>query len=88
MESQEIEAEYLRNGLKMAIGDYLNHLLENGSYPDNLYHHMLQQMELPLFKQLMDHYDSNQSKVASRCGPNRNTVRKKMKLYNLINGSK
>ena len=70
-----------------------NHLyryfIENKGQPiSNLYNKIIAEVEFPLIKLVLSETDSNQVKAASMLGINRNTVRKKMKNYNLLEGNK
>ncbi len=70
-----------------------NHLyryfIENKGQPiSNLYNKIIAEVEFPLIKLVLSETDSNQVKAASMLGINRNTLRKKMKNYNLLEGNK
>ena len=54
------------------IGDY---------YPDNLYTMIIRKAEKPLINQILKRTGGNQVHAARILGINRNTLRKKMKLY-------
>lgn len=56
----------------------------DGNHPGNLYNIVLQQVEQPLLEIVLDRVDGNQSKAAECLGINRGTLRKKLKIYNLI----
>lgn len=56
----------------------------DGHCPDNLYDMVLQQVEEPLLRLVMDYVDGNQSKAAECLGLNRGTLRKKLQTYNLL----
>lgn len=56
----------------------------DGDQPSDLYNMVLQQVEQPLLELLMNYVDGNQSKAAECLGLNRGTLRKKLKIYNLI----
>lgn len=71
----------LRECIDNAMQDYFRHL--DGHEPDNLYQMVLQEMEEPLLRAVLEYTRSNQSKAAIMLGLNRGTLRKKMKLYNL-----
>jgi len=71
----------LRECIETALKSYFLKL--DGHEPDNLYTMVLQEMEEPLLRAVLDHTRSNQSRAASILGLNRGTLRKKMKLYNL-----
>ncbi len=71
----------LRECIATALKDYFHHL--DGHEPDNLYQMVLQEMEEPLLRAVLEHTRSNQSRAAIMLGLNRGTLRKKMKQYNL-----
>ena len=71
----------LHECIATALKDYFHHL--DGHEPDNLYQMVLQEMEEPLLRAVLEHTRSNQSRAAIMLGLNRGTLRKKMKQYNL-----
>jgi len=71
----------LRECIATALKDYFHHL--DGHEPDNLYQMVLQEMEEPLLRAVLEHTRSNQSRAAIMLGLNRGTLRKKMKQYDL-----
>lgn len=72
----------LSDSVKHSLQQYLKDL--DGDHPDNLYDMVLQQVEQPLFKMVMDYVGGNQSRAAECLGINRGTLRKKLKQYDLI----
>ena len=56
----------------------------NGDRPGDLYDLVMQEVERPLFKAVMEYTDGNQSQAADILGINRGTLRKKLKTYALI----
>jgi len=56
----------------------------DGHCPDNLYDMVLQQVEEPLLRLVMDYVSGNQSRAAECLGLNRGTLRKKLQTYNLL----
>ena len=54
------------------------------NHPNNLYDMVLKQIELPLLEIVLERVAGNQSKAAECLGINRGTLRKKLKLYDLI----
>ena len=50
----------------------------------NLYDMVLAEVEEPLLKAVMDYTRSNQSKAAILLGLSRGTLRKKLKIYDLL----
>jgi Fis family transcriptional regulator len=72
----------LRNVTEEALDNYFANL--NGSKPSELYSLVLQEVEAPLFKAVMNYTKGNQSKAAEMLGINRGTLRKKLRIYGLI----
>lgn len=52
-----------------------------------VYEMVLQQVEKPLLKTVLDYCDGNQSRAAEILGINRNTLRKKLARHNLTDKS-
>ncbi|GAB6034857.1 helix-turn-helix domain-containing protein [Galenea microaerophila] len=50
----------------------------------NLYQMVMTQVEAPLIRCVLERTDYNQTQAAQILGINRNTLRKKMKLYQLL----
>ena len=55
----------------------------NGSGTDNLYEIALRELEIPLFVEVLDHCDGNQSRAAAMLGIHRATLRRKLREYGL-----
>ena len=72
----------LNEAVKDSLEKYFNTL--DGNDPNNLYNMVLQQIEQPLMEIVMQHVDGNQSRAAECLGLNRGTLRKKLKIYNLL----
>ncbi len=72
----------LRKHTEEALDQYFNSL--NGDRPGHLYDLVLGQVEEPLFKAVMDYTHGNQSQAAGILGINRGTLRKKLKIYSLL----
>jgi len=70
-------ATCVRNALERYFSDL------NGEKPGRLYKMVLSEVERPLLETVMHHAKSNQCKAARMLGINRNTLRKKLKLYGL-----
>jgi len=71
----------LRSQTEEALGAYFNSL--NGHKPGRLYELVMREVELPLFKSVMDYAEGNQSRAASILGINRGTLRKKLREYGI-----
>ena len=56
----------------------------DGETPCAVYDMVLQQMELPLLRCVMDVCDNNQTRAAQILGLNRNTLRKKLIQHHLL----
>ncbi len=63
----------------------LKHYFEklNGHPPVALYNFVMREVEMPLFRMVMDFTRGNQSRAADILGINRGTLRKKLKVYGL-----
>lgn len=55
----------------------------NGEEPVNLHCMVMSEVEKPLLELVMERAESNQTRAARMLGINRNTLRKKLKYYNL-----
>lgn len=67
--------------VKNALDEYFKDL--DGQPPHAVYDMVLQCMERPLLEYVLNRAGGNQSKAAEILGLNRNTLRKKIKQYNL-----
>jgi len=56
----------------------------DGQDTTNLYEMVLQQVEKPLLDYVLEHTENNQTRTAQILGINRNTLRKKMLKYQMI----
>ncbi len=72
----------LRKHTEEALNSYFTSL--NGDQPGQLYDLVLGEVEEPLFKAVMDYTRGNQSQAAGILGINRGTLRKKLKIYSLL----
>lgn len=79
---QERRKQPLRNAAYTAIDNYFSDL--DGQAPGNLYDMMIGEMEQALFSSVMERTRGNQSKAAAILGINRSTLRKKLRLYGLL----
>ena len=75
----------LKGPLAMAVKTALQRYFEDldGARPGDLYYMVVSQVEQPLLEFVMQHAGSNQCMAARILGINRNTLRKKLKLYGL-----
>jgi Fis family transcriptional regulator, factor for inversion stimulation protein len=69
--------DHVANSVRRYIGDL------NGSDTSNLYEIALRELEIPLFAEVLEHCDGNQSRAAAMLGIHRATLRKKLKDYGL-----
>ena len=79
---KERRRQPLRNAAMVAIDNYFEDL--DGQAPGNLYDMMIAEVEQALFQSVMERTRGNQSKAAAILGINRSTLRKKLRLYSLI----
>ena len=75
----------LRDSASEAIGHFLETL--DGEPCSELYDMVLQQVEEPLFKAVLDYTQHNQSHAAAMLGLNRGTLRKKLRQHGLLGES-
>ena len=71
----------LRDHVANSVRRYLGDL--NGSGADNLYEIALRELEIPLFVEVLQHCDGNQSRAAAMLGIHRATLRRKLKDYGI-----
>ncbi|MGP9766292.1 DNA-binding transcriptional regulator Fis [Halomonas sp. AOP13-D3-9] len=74
----------LREAVETAMRRYFEHL--DGSQASDLYAMVMAEVEAPLLACVLEHTDGNQTRAADVLGLNRGTLRKKLKLYGLIEG--
>ncbi len=88
MDNQNVQAavmqqeETLRDSVYHAMQRYFTKL--DGVEPSNLYEMVQNEIEEPLLKSLMHFTKGNQSRAARILGISRGTLRKKLKLYDLL----
>lgn len=72
--------------LAQCVQDHLTRYLETRGAMEagGMYDMVLQQVEKPLLENVLQHCNGNQTRAAQVLGMNRNTLRKKLALYNLI----
>lgn len=71
----------LREHVAHSVRRYLRDL--DGSDADDVYEIVLREMEIPLFVEVLNHCEGNQSRAAALLGIHRATLRKKLKEYGL-----
>ena len=73
----------LPDNIDTLLDQYFNDL--DGDEPTSIYEMVINTIEKPLLLYIMNKTEGNQSKAAKMLGLNRNTLRKKLKQYNLDN---
>jgi Fis family transcriptional regulator len=94
MELEEPEMEFgarvrsssLRDSVSTAVKDYLTQL--DGQLGTEVYQMVLAEVEAPLLEEIMAYTRNNQTKASHMLGLNRGTLRKKLKQYGLLAGSR
>ncbi|MBY0484493.1 helix-turn-helix domain-containing protein [Nitrosomonas sp.] len=76
-----IKENEIASCIRKAIGGYLNDL--DGEKPGNLYSMVVQSVEKPLIEIAIQHTNGNQTQAADLLGINRNTLRQKMKQFQI-----
>jgi len=74
--SNTTQSKTLSQAVEKSLIEYLDNL--DGEAPVNLYDLVLNQMEKPLIKTVLQHSNNNQSKAALFLGISRSTLRKKI----------
>ena len=72
----------LKESTETALKEYFKTL--NGNAPNGLYKLVINEVELPLIEAVMAFTKKNQSQAADILGINRSTLRKNLKLFELI----
>ena len=72
----------LHDSVRQSLENYLS--LLKGDLPSNLYELILAEVESPLMEAVMDYTKGNQSRAAIVLGLSRGTLRKKLKMYGLL----
>ena len=72
----------LKTHAESAITEFLETL--DGETCVDLYAMVIEQVEEPMLKAVMEYNLNNQSKAATMLGLNRGTLRKKLRQYNLL----
>ena len=78
-----IEGSKISKSLEMHLSHYFRSLGDSLPAP-GLYHTVLKEVEIPLINLTLSLCDGNQIKAANLLGINRNTLRKKIKDYDLV----
>ena len=73
----------LPDNIDTLLDQYFNDL--DGEEPTAIYEMVITTVEKPLLLYIMNKTEGNQSKAAKMLGLNRNTLRKKLKQFNLDN---
>ena len=73
----------LPDNIDTLLDQYFNDL--DGDEPTAIYEMVINTVEKPLLLYIMNKTEGNKSKAAKMLGLNRNTLRKKLKQYNLDN---
>ena len=71
----------LREHVAQSVRRYLRDL--DGVDANDVYEIVLREMEIPLFVEVLNHCEGNQSRAAALLGIHRATLRKKLKDYGL-----
>ena len=72
----------LKDEVRKALNRYFNQLDQKNT-PINVYQLVLNEVEPPLLRSVMQFSNNNQSKAAKILGINRTTLRTKLKKYNI-----
>lgn len=72
----------LHDSVRQALESYFIQL--KGQPPTNLYEMVLAEVEVPLLEAVMDYTKGNQSRAAILLGISRGTLRKKLKIYGML----
>ncbi len=72
----------LHDSVRQSLENYISH--QKGPLPSNLYELILAEVEAPLMEAVMEYTKGNQSRAAIVLGLSRGTLRKKLKMYGLL----
>jgi len=74
--------DHLSESIRLAMEQYFQDL--DGEQPCAIYDMVLARVEKPLLEVVLDYAGGNQTRAADLLGLNRNTLRKKMKMYQML----
>ncbi len=72
----------LHDSVRQALESYFTQLKDQA--PNNLYELVLAEVEVPLLEAVMEYTKGNQSRAAILLGLSRGTLRKKLKIYGML----
>ncbi len=72
----------LSQSVEEALAQYFANL--NGEVPTSLHKMVLAEVERPLIESVMKHVGGNQTQAAEMLGINRNTLRSRLELFELL----
>lgn len=72
----------LHDSVRQSLENYLTQL--KGQMPANLYELIMAEVEAPLMECVMEYTKNNQSRAAIILGLSRGTLRKKLKMYGML----
>ncbi|HSW69128.1 MAG TPA: DNA-binding transcriptional regulator Fis [Gammaproteobacteria bacterium] len=72
----------LHDSVRQALESYFAQLKDQA--PNNLYELVLAEVEVPLLEAVMEYTKGNQSRAAILLGLSRGTLRKKLKIYGML----
>lgn len=73
----------LHDSVRQALESYFTQL-KGEEVPTNLYEMVLAEVEVPLLEAVMEYTKGNQSRAAILLGLSRGTLRKKLKIYGML----
>jgi len=73
----------LHDSVRQSLENYISQL-KGQQLPSNLYELILGEVEAPLMEAVMEYTKGNQSRAAIVLGLSRGTLRKKLKMYGLL----
>ena len=76
------QPQRLSQSVEQAMSNYFKQL--DGQPASNVYEMVLNEIEAPLLKAVMEYTRDNQTKASELLGLNRGTLRKKLKQYDLL----